>query len=84
VSTHAGLNASTDLNVVGEVSEVVVADFPVSPVNWNGEHVHPNVAFLELNLNRINLSAGRGEFPSDVDFLASHVRCHRCFHLHRW
>jgi len=81
VSAHAGLNATSDINVVRKVSEVVVADFPASPGDWDGEHVHPHVAFLDLNLNGINLGAGLGEFPSDVDFLATHVSCHRCFHF---
>jgi hypothetical protein len=84
MGAHAHFNALTDREFIRKVSEMVVADFPAGPVNWDGEHVHPHVLFFDLNLDGIDVSARRREFPVDLNFLAAHVSCLRSLHHHGW
>jgi hypothetical protein len=82
MGTHADFDALADRKFIRKISEMVVADFPAGPVNWDGEHVHPHVFFLDLNLHRVDVSARIGSGPIDFHLLATHVSCQRCRHLH--
>jgi len=50
---------------------MVVADFPAGPVNWKGEHVHPDAAFFNLNLESIDVSASLRKLPFNLNLLAT-------------
>jgi len=81
MGTHADFNALADRKFIRLISEMVVANLPAGPGNWDGEHVHPDVFFLDLDLHRVDVSARIGSGPIDFHLLTTEVSCHRCYHL---